>query len=445
LITTKSNKLLSQLLENYYILRLKKDQWKSLRHLRKIQLKKLKAIIKHAYNYVPYYHRSFSRAKIKPEDIRDFKDLTKIPLTSKQDVKENYQDILTRGLETTKLFVGFTSGSTGVPLKFFYDYSSKQYLSASEKYPFFECGVKLSDNFVTVWGRGRQSIVFGKKYVRLLGTLRETIVPLFSPEKLVKILRNLKPDVLNTFPSVVATLADYDTYGINPRLIFTQGEVVTPECRDIAQHVFGSELFETYGSVEFGSMAFECNEHYGLHMITHTTYIEFIDEDGEHVCPGERGEIIVTGLCNRAMPLIRYRIGDVGVPSNEKCPCGRGWPLIKSVEGRLNDYLILPSGRKLSWLYFARAFRQALVDEKLKENILHILQYQIIQERKNRITLKIVKEKSLNLKLLEQVRSRLSEYFMKQGENIDIAIQITNQLPIGRTGKRKVFISKLKD
>lgn len=114
--------------------------------------------------------------------------------------------------------------------------------------------------------------------------------------------------------------------------------MVTQHCRDIVKKKFDLELFETYGAVEFGWLAFECNEHCGLHMTTNNMYLEIVDEEGEQVSAGEQGEIIVTGLYNRAMPLIRYRIGDLGIPSDEKCPCGRSWPLIKSIEGRINDY-----------------------------------------------------------------------------------------------------------
>jgi phenylacetate-CoA ligase len=193
----------------------------------------------------------------------------------------------------------------------------------------------------------------------LLGSFSETIVPIFLPEKLTNILRKLKPDVINTFPSIISMLGSYDVSGIHPRLIFTQGEVVTPQCRYVAKESFNSELFETYGSVEFGQLGFECEEHDGLHLITDVAYVEFISDDGEHVSSGETGKIIVTGLCNTTMPLIRYEIGDVGVPSMEECSCGRKWPMVKAIEGRLNDFLVLPSGRRLSWLY---VLRQILYD-----------------------------------------------------------------------------------
>ena len=433
----KLHKLVNQGLVSYYLLQLRKDQWKDPRQLKNIQFKKLKAIIKHAYTYVPYYHRKFSSANIKPEAIKNFDDIKRIPLISKRNIQKNYRDFIVQGIDESKLTSRVTSGSTGIPLKLISDSSVSP---SSSKYQFFECGVKSRDNFVTVWGRGAESIRWGSKYVRLWGDISETFVPLFPEETLIEVLRRINPDVLLTFPSVLSTLANYDLSGINPRLIFTQGEMVTEHCRDIVKKKLNLELFETYGSVEFGGLAFECNEHCGLHMITDVAYLEFVDEEGEQVSPGERGEIIVTGLYNHAMPLIRYRIGDSGIPSDEKCPCGRSWPLIKSIEGRINDYCVLPSGRKISWLYLLRFI---LYDEKFKRNVFSISQYQIIQERKNRIIFKVVKGTTFDPEILERIKNKIETSFAKQGENLEVAVQLVKEIPMERTGKRRLFISKL--
>jgi phenylacetate-CoA ligase len=436
-IMNKPRKLVNQILASYYLSQLKRDQWKSPRELKNIQFKKLKVIIKHAYEHVPYYHRLFSATKTRPEDIRDQDDLRKIPLTSKQDLQKNYSCIVPRGINVSQFHSSFTSGSTGTPLKTIWDNRSLSFNFGSTMYKFSECGVKLSDNFVTVWGRA-QSIVRLNEYVRLFGGIRETIVPLLTQEKLINVLRQMKPDVLNTFPSALSSLANYDVSGINPRLIFTQGEVVTQHCRDIVRKMFNLELLETYGSVEFGLLAFECNEHGGLHMITHGTYIEFVDEYGEYVSPGEQGEIIVTGLHNRAMPLIRYRIGDTGIPTDEKCACGRSWPLLRNVQGRINDYLVLPSGRKISWLHFYHQFYK-----ELEKNVFSISQYQIIQDRQDRIIFKVVKGRQFDPYMLDRIKNNLERYFAELSENLEVVMEVVKEIPSERTGKRRILISKV--
>jgi len=432
----KLRKLVGQVMANYYLFQLKRDQWKDPRELRKIQFKKLKAVVKHAYNHVPYYHKSFSSAGVKPDDIKSFEDLRKLPLVSKQDVKKDYQNFITKGIDISKLPSHTTSGSTGTPLKIISDpYPGP----GSSKYPFFECGVRLSDKFVTIWGRA-EAIRWGSRFTRLWGAISETVVPLFPEEKLVSVLRRIKPDVLLTFPSVLLSLSVYDLSGISPRLVFTQGEVVTSHCREVVKKKFNVDLFETYGSVEFGAMAFECDEHFALHILTDNVYIEVLDENGERVSPGERGEIVVTGLHNYTMPLIRYRIGDLGILTNEKCPCGRSWPLIKSIEGRSNDLLVLPSGRKTSWLHLQRYI---FYDQEFQKNLFCISQYQIIQERRDQLVINIVKGLNFDPNLLLRIKNNIEEFFARQGEKLEVTIQLVKKIPMERTGKRRVFVSKV--
>ncbi|MEM2971690.1 MAG: hypothetical protein QW270_04630 [Candidatus Bathyarchaeia archaeon] len=435
----KLRKLIDVQFSLHYQWQLTKDQWKDPNQLEKAQFKRFKAILRHAYKYVPYYHKLFVAAKIKPDDIRSLEDIRKIPMTSKQDIQKNFANMIARGVDTSKLPFSATSGSTGIPLKVICNYSHTRMINSVANYILFERGVRLSDNYVSVWGRGSESIQRGKKYVRLWGGISKTVVPLFPPAKLVNILRFIKPDVLETFPSVLCTLANYGVSGIHPKIIFTGGEMVTQESRDIVKKTFGVEPFETYGSVEFGDLAFECNEHRGLHIITNSILMEFVDENGEYVSPGEQGEIVVTGLWNYAMPLIRYRIGDLGIPADEKCTCGRSWPLIKSIQGRINDYLVLRDGRKISYLYLQRVIFHKI----LREDIFAIAQYQIIQDRIDRIILKIVKGREFNPEILERTRKSLENEFDKLGEKFEVLTEIVDEIPMGRTGKRRIFISKI--
>jgi phenylacetate-CoA ligase len=388
---------------------------------------------------VPFYHRLFRSVRVKPEDIKSHEDLVKIPPVSKHDIRENYQDFIAKSLDTSKLPSSFTSGSTGIPLKICYDNSALNFYSALNRYIFSECGVKPNDKFVTIWGRA-QSVVWSKPYAKLLSGLDEVVVPaFFGDAKLARVLRLIEPDVIYTFPSILLLLAhNRDISGISPRLIFTQGEMVTQHCRDVVKKTFDREIFDTYGSVEFEFLAFECDEHCGLHMITDGSYMEFIDENEESVYSGEEGEIIVTGLYNRAMPLIRYRIGDTGIPTDECCSCGRSWPLIKSIRGRLNDFLILPSGRKLSWTYFYHYFYTVL-----ESNIFCIRQYQIVQDKKDQIIFKVVKGRNFDPLMLGRIKSNLESFFIKLGEKMDIVTEVVKEIPQERTGKRRIFISKL--
>jgi phenylacetate-CoA ligase len=230
-------------------------------------------------------------------------------------------------------------------------------------------------------------------------------------------------------------LCSADVSGIEPKLIFSNGATLTEHTRSLARSRFGIEINDIYGAVEFARLAFECNEHSGLHLITDCAVTEFV-EDGEPVSPGETGEIIVTRLDNFAMPLIRYKIGDLGIPTDEKCVCGRSWPLIRSVEGRTDDIFILGSGRKLHPL-----FQNLRVVEVLKKNVYCISEYQIVQEEKNKIILKFVKGEDFDRKIIENIKENFDNSFRKLNEDVIVEVQIVEEITVERSGKKKRFLS----
>jgi phenylacetate-CoA ligase len=432
--------ILNEALFTHYMLRIKRNQWRKSQEARDIQFRRLKAIIKHAYGYVPYYHRLFDSVNFKPGDLKSVDDLKKIPITTKKDLQENYVSTITRGIDISKQMVGFTSGSTGIPLKIFRNRTELTEVHASYNYPFLECGAKPTDKFVAMWGKA-ESIKWAKKYYRI-NPLRisTTVVPThISEETLIDTFREIDPDVISIFPSILANLCCYDVSDLNAKLIFTIGETLTQHCRDLAKEAFGLEINDVYGSEEFCRMAFECNEHSGLHMITDYNVFEFIDEDGESVAYGEPGEIIITGLINRTSPLIRYEIGDVGIPTDEKCPCGRTWPIIKSIQGRTNDYLILSSGRKLSLINIILP-----VIKEIESNVFCVSQYQIVQEKKNRIAFKVAKGKKFDPEILLRIKEKLEEFFNRVGEDMEVYMQPVDEVPMERSGKRRVLISKIR-
>ncbi len=164
-------------------------------------------------------------------------------------------------------------------------------------------------------------------------------------------------------------------------------------------------------------------------MITDCAIIEFI-KDGKNVDFGKEGEIIVTGLYNYAMPLIRYKLGDVGIPTDEVCSCGRNWPLIKSIEGRADDYLILPSGRIISPRNI-----------NVIENIPGIKEYKIIQERKNLFNVLIIPDKNYSLQTEKEVEEQIKLGCF--GEDICVEVRVVDEIPRERTGKLRTIISRI--
>ncbi len=426
-MSNEGEKLVSEKMEYLYVLKylteLKFHQMRSREELLNIQLRKLQKLVIHAYNNVPFYRELFTNNNIDPESIRKIEDIQKIPIITKKDIIGNYDKILANGTNVGECVIISTTGSTGIPLKMYYDKKSLYYSTAIVYFAFFESGLRLTDRIVELTGT--------------MGDCRNTMIKknLISvydpPDKIMKMLREYDPTILYSFPSVFKVLSNSlngELSSLNTRIIFTHGETLSESCRNTIGSIFGANVSNTYGSTEFNRLAFECSEH-KLHMITDAAIIETI-KDGKSVGPGEKGEIVVTGLYNYTMPLIRYKLGDVGILDDHKCSCGRGWPLIKSIEGRTDDFLTLPSGAIIS----PRMINTI-------EDIKGVVEYKTIQLDRGTFLVRVVSNKEFSyeskIKIGEMIRLGCL------GEDVKVDIELVDKLPRERTGKLRAIISNV--
>jgi phenylacetate-CoA ligase len=166
--------------------------------------------------------------------------------------------------------------------------------------------------------------------------------------------------------------------------------------------------------------------------------MEFLDEDGEDIASGESGEVIVTGLHSYVMPLIRYNLDDLAVPTHERCGCGRSWPMIKQILGRTLELFTMPSGRKINpWLFIIA------IDKEVRENIFSISRYQMIQESRNKILVKLVKGRDFNPNIIPRIKQGIENECYKMNENVDAELNIVDSIPKESSGKRNIILSKL--
>ena len=416
----------------YYIAKLKRLQWLDTEKIKQNQEKRLRKIINHAYNNVQFYHDLFNSEKIKPSDIKTVKDLKRIPIITKKDVRDNYPEtIVARNTNLDDCFIANTSGSTGIPLKICFSYKDRDYLHSLTSHIYLESGVRWFDKIVAI-----QFIPHDikKNWLNKFGKIfRHTISVLDPIEDIFNELCKIKPDVIYTYPSILSLIAieknKNKKLSVSPKKIFTTGEALTDSSRKKLIDIFDSDIMRNYVSVEFGPLAFECKEHTGYHILTDNVVMEFI-KDGNDVGYGENGEVIVTGLNNYNMPLIRYRLGDIAILSKDKCSCGRGLPLVKYFVGREDDFLILPSGRKIS----PRMINHI-------EHLNGIASYKIIQKEPEHIVVKVVKSEDFNgnttREVIEIIKSGCA------GEKVSVEVELVNQIPKGITGKRRTVVSEV--
>ena len=427
-----ASKPISQLNQINHFYSLRKSQWLTRSQLQKLQEKKLRNIIKHCYKHVKYYNQLFKSLNLHPADIKNIEDLNKIPILTKSKIQNSPEKLISNNLLLKDCYFTRTSGSTGIPLKIIIDENTHTCIGSRQLRYYSACGVKPRDTISTF--SAPHHFNKSKSWINLLGFFKKQNYSVFDPiDNHIKQLLLRNPDVIQAYPSILSLIAqrieETLIHKINPRLIITTSESMSQALRKKINSAFQSEIFDQYGSTEFGTFAWECSEHNGYHIDIEDCIVEFLN-NGEAVSPGENGEIVVTSLSNYAMPLIRYSLGDIGTPSNEKCSCGRGLPLIKKINGRIDDFLTLPSGQLLSPRNLGTL-----------EYIEGIAKFRIIQEYKDKIIVQVVKGAYFCAKTVKQIQSNILQGCL--GENLQIIVETVEDIPRDKSGKQRMILSKV--
>jgi phenylacetate-CoA ligase len=409
-----------------------KQQWLTTSELEEIQRKMLRAIIKHAYENVPLYHQKFRSVGVMPDDIKTVDDLKKIPITTKQELRDNFPDgVIAKGVDINKCHTSTTSGSTGEPLLVVYGEKDDDYEKAIALRPNLSCGQKLRDKWAVI--TSPKHIKSEKWFQKFRVFAPEYISVYDSAKEQITILEKFDPDVLDGYASSIYLLAkeikETGNDKIHPRIIYGTAELLDKETRKYINSAFGVEMYDQFGCVELARTAWECPEHCGYHIDVDAVVMEFLS-DGKAVASGERGEIVYTGLYNYSMPFVRYAVGDVGIPSDEKCPCGRGLPLMKVVEGRKDVFMKTPNGKIIP----------PIIWPVIMERITTINQYKIIQEKIDLIKVQIIKGKVFSEETSDRVKRDIKNAL---GEDMYIEVEIVDKIP-REAGKVRSVVSKIR-
>lgn len=417
----------------YHYFSLRKSQWLTISEIEKIQRRKLRRVLKHAYENVRFYHQKFDSAGIKPDDIKNIEDLSKIQVSHKHEIQEGFPHHVTaNNVNFRRCHSGTTSGSTGLPLTVFQDNKACDILNSRGLRRFLECGMTFRDKHAKIMNP-HQSLK--PSWFEFLGVKRKLISVFDKVDNHVPTLSDFCPDVISGYSSYIWLLArkvqEIENKRIRPRLVFSSAELLDYEARKTIESIFETEVLDIYGSAEFGPFAWECPEHTGYHIDSESVLVEVL-KDGEHVSTGEKGEIVCTNLDNYIMPFIRYNLQDVVIPTDEPCSCGRGLPLIKVIEGRSNDLMVLPSGRLVSPIVVSSAMKK----------IRWIKRFRVIQERESEFSVKIVTKEGKDHETISQVvEQELSKLFE---EDVSIRCTNVNALPREKSGKLRAIISKVR-
>lgn len=331
------------------------DYWNSrierapLEELREIQLRKLRQLVDTVYRYSPFYRNRFKEAGVKPENIKSLDDLSKLPFTYKKDLRDNYPTGMFSAPLNQVVRYHVSSGTTGKPTVVGYTRGDIDCWTTSLARSLTACGLGRGDIMQVSYGYGLFTGGLGIHYgAEEIGM---SVIPMGigNTERQIELMMDLKTTAIACTPSYLLHMNEVArSMGISIKddtslkVGILGAEPWSQETRKRIEESMGIRAYDIYGTSELSGPLFtDCKYQNGIHIWADHFLIETIDKNGDPVKEGQKGELVVTTLSKEAMPLIRYRIGDITVINNDECECGRTHPRIMRIMGRADDMLII--------------------------------------------------------------------------------------------------------
>ena len=421
-----------------YLDELERTQWLPEDELRDLQLNRLQRLLMHAHENVPYYRQLYRRLGIHPHDIKCLEDFQALPVLTREAVQQNLESMVAENAARRALLLDSTGGSTGEPMQFYVDRSFYRMYVANTRRGRAWHGLGEGLKAAWFWGalqdlpdwNWRQRVRSWLKQERFLSAFDVTEETM---SRFYRMLVNWQPELFVGYPSVLSLFAqfvrDSGPRAVHPRLIETSAEQLYAPQRELLEDIFECPVANHYASRELGSMAYEC-ELGGLHVAGDLVYLEILT-DGEPAKPGQIGEVVGTSFSQFAMPLIRYKNGDLAVQATEPCPCGRFLPLLEEIAGRSNDCLASDRGRFIHSAFFAYLFQY----------MPEIDRYQVYQADTGSLEVRLACRQPLSEAQLDSLGARIQERF---GPSTHVTMQVVEQLQLTPAGKHRFVISEVR-
>lgn len=401
--------------------------------LTELQSRRLHALVTWAYDRVPYYRELFEARGMRPEEIQDASDLERIPVTTKGQVQGAPLDrVMAEGIDPGRCVSLTTSGATGLPLRLYFTGDDFTRSNMNWLRPQLAWGIRPWHAQMEI--TGPHNIFAQKRWYQRLGAWKREQISVFRPvEEWGELWNRLRPDVLYGYSGSLRLLAlhslDHGPLVPQPKFVVGVSDLSSDADREIIHRAFGHELIDIYGAAETGCLAWYCHDCKSYHLNSDTVVVQ-VCRDGKPVPAGQSGNIIVTNLLSKAMPIIRYDLGDIVQLSDRPPVCGRSLPLMEIVEGRADSILRLPSGRRLSPMFFYGVMKPAR----------DIGAWRVVQEENGSLTILAVPRPDAPQDWAASLRRHVEE---RLGEKAAVEIVPIKTIPPDPSGKVRAVISKV--
>jgi phenylacetate-CoA ligase len=408
-----------------------RTQWLPEREIRQYQFERTRALLRHCARYVPYYLDLFEATNFVPEDFRELEDIAKIPFLTKHNVVTAGKSLHAANYHGIK-FHGATSGTTGLSLIGYRELKTiireNAFLRRQLLWAGFENGQRRA------WIRGDMVVPVDWQEPPFWRMNRADNMIMMSSFHLsernsaayVQALEQFDPVVIQAYPSSIAFLARYlenhgrKYQGKSLKSVVTSSETLYDDQRRIIEKIMGRRVFDRYGCFEQVASIGTC-EHGTYHVMSDYALIEL------QPCGDGTAEMIGTGFDNLLMPLLRYRTGDsvVLMEPGFRCPCGRSFPVVKRVIGRMDDAIKTPDGRNIAMM--ANMF----------DGLDNLWQGQVIQDFHHSIRVLVVPRGQLDEKgkteLVRRARSLV-------GPGMEVRVEVVSEIPRTLSGKLRAVV-----
>lgn len=401
------------------------------------QSEKLRLLITHCYRNVPYYRRIMQERKLTPTDFQSAADLPKLPVLTRQQMRDYGDQLIAESVRKSDLIVGFSSGTTANPIRIVWDRNVCMVKTVVDWRQKRQAGVNPFDRMAYFIGRQIVPAEVKKPpYWRQNWTLKQLFFSAFhlSEKNLghyIDRLARFQPVAIEGFPSTLSIVAAYlnrrgESFPV--KAVFTSAEPLLPNQRATIEKAFVCKVYDFLGMSERVIFATECHRHEGKHLDIDFGVTEILGEDGR---PADGlGRIVATGLHNYTQPLLRYQSSDISAFYHEPCGCGRPFPRIQDVTTRDEDTVTTPDGRYLSPSALGTATKDL-------ENVEHI---QIWQEDLHTIDVRLVPRAGYREDEGDSVRQSLQKIV---GANVNITVRTVSDIPRTSAGKFRWVVSKV--
>lgn len=414
---------------------LESRQWDAPERVRRRQASRLVEILSHATKSVPFYRDRWEIGHPEVEDA--FEHLRGLPVLTKEDLQNRARLLVsedTHGRVSEKT----TGGSTGQPVTVLKDRTALARERAASWLGYGWYGVEVGDRGARFWGSPAE---LGMRRLRFaladlaMNRIRFSAFA-FDERDLEAYWRRCcrkQPDYFYGYVSMLTEFArhlrehGHDGSQLGLKVVITTAEALTGPHRELLEEVFDAPVQNEYGCGEVGAIAYECPAG-SLHVMAENLLVEILKEDGSPARPGESGRVVVTDLNNRAMPLIRYEVGDRAVRGSS-CGCGRGYAVLGEIQGRAYDFVRDRAGRSFHGEYFMYLF------EDLRERGTDIDQFRVTQRSRDHLHVEVATPGRLDAREEAFVRRRLG----RDMSGMDVSLERVDEIERLDSGKTRVI------